>query len=81
MRANNETAKAATRDQSGRCSPAVPHAVTRRGAPAAARIQKKIRLPRVVSGEKVLSRTKKVMSTGTMVMANTAAAAKANVLV
>ncbi len=72
---------AANRDQSGRFNPARPPATTSSGGPAVAAIQIFSRRPFFVAGSNVSSRMKNVISTGTMVIASTAEAAMAKVLV
>ena len=79
-----ETAMAAASAQSGGCQfnregPARPITATRRGGPATAASQVIRRRLRVVDGSKALSRMKKVINTGTMVIATSEEAAMANV--
>ena len=78
---NKETPREANRAHSGSSNPSMPPAITSNGGPANDAIHMATLRVLVIFGDNVLSLMKKVMSTGTIVMAKIDEAAMAKVLV
>ena len=78
---NTEMQRANINAQSGRLNPDSPPAMTRKGGPSSAAIQTARRHFFGVVGSSVFSRIKKVIRTGTIVMASKEDDAMANVFV